>query len=100
MVPKKEFETAAVNEPSMFEPQKFYCNSYNILTLFLAYEKKCQGGNKYALPITAKFDQSNRRLGRISNARLFKFTEHNALLCYRLPPSLCYELLALERFRY
>ena len=23
--PKKEFETAVVNEPSVFEPSKFYC---------------------------------------------------------------------------
>ena len=35
---------------------------------------KCQGGNKYALSITVKFDQSTRRFGRISCARLFKFT--------------------------
>ena len=25
---KKEFETAVVNEPSMFEPLKFYCICY------------------------------------------------------------------------
>ena len=25
--PKNEFETAVVNEPSVFEPLKFYCNS-------------------------------------------------------------------------
>ena len=24
---KNEFETAVVNEPSVFEPSKFYCNS-------------------------------------------------------------------------
>ena len=24
--PKKEFETAVVNEPSVFDPLKFYCN--------------------------------------------------------------------------
>ena len=26
--PKKEFETAKVNEPSLFEPLKFYCIRY------------------------------------------------------------------------
>ena len=26
---KKEFETAVVNEPSVFEPLKFYCNNNN-----------------------------------------------------------------------
>ena len=25
--PKNEFDTAVVNEPSVFEPLKFYCNS-------------------------------------------------------------------------
>ena len=25
---KNEFETAVVNEPSMFEPLKFYCNYF------------------------------------------------------------------------
>ena len=43
-------------------------------------QMKCQGGNKYALSITVKFDQSTRRFGRISFARLFKFTKHIALL--------------------
>ena len=33
--PKKEFETAVVNEPSVFEPLKFYC------TLFIAIEGQC-----------------------------------------------------------
>ena len=41
---------------------------------------KCQGGNKYALPITVKFDQSTRRFGRISFARLFKLTKHIAFV--------------------
>ena len=41
---------------------------------------KCQGGNKYALPITVKFDQSTGKFGRISFARLFKLTKHIALL--------------------
>ena len=27
---KKEFETAVVNEPSVFEPLKFYCNLQNL----------------------------------------------------------------------
>ena len=26
--PKNEFETAMVNEPSVFEPLKFYCNYF------------------------------------------------------------------------
>ena len=29
-------------------------------------QTKCQGGNKYALPITVKFEQSTRKFGRIS----------------------------------
>ena len=49
---------------------------------------KCQGGNKYALSITVKFDQSTRRFGRISFARLFKLTKHIALLFYLLSPHL------------
>ena len=49
---------------------------------------KCQGGNKYALSITVKFDQSTRRFGRISFARLFKLTKHTALLFYFLSPYL------------
>ena len=49
---------------------------------------KCQGGNKYALSVTVKFDQSTRRFGRISFARLFKFTKHIALLFYLLSPYL------------
>ena len=28
---KNEFETAMVNEPSVFEPLKFYCNTPNLL---------------------------------------------------------------------
>ena len=51
-------------------------------------QTKCQGGNKYALPITVKFDQSTRRFGRISFARLFKLTKHIALLFYLLSPYL------------
>ena len=49
---------------------------------------KCQGGNKCALSITVKFDQSTRRFGRISFARLFKLTKHSALLFYLLSPYL------------
>ena len=49
---------------------------------------KCQGGNKYALSITVKFDQSTRRFGRISFARLFKLTKYIALLLYLLLPYL------------
>ena len=49
---------------------------------------KCQGGNKCALSITVKFDQSTRRFGRISFARLFKLTKHIALLFYLLLPYL------------
>ena len=41
-------------------------------------QMKCQGGNKDALSVTVKFDQSTRRFGRISFARLFKFTKHIA----------------------
>ena len=29
-------------------------------------QTKCQGGNKYALPITVKFEKSTRKFGRIS----------------------------------
>ena len=48
---------------------------------------ECQGGNKYALSITVKFDQSTRRFGRISFACLFKLTKHIALF-YLLSPYL------------
>ena len=51
-------------------------------------QMKCQGGNKYALPITVKFDQSTGKFGRISFARLFKLTKHIALLFYLLLPYL------------
>ena len=37
---------------------------------------------------TVKFDQSTRRFGRISFARLFKLTKHIALLVYLLLPHL------------
>ena len=51
-------------------------------------QMKCQGGNKCALSITVKFNQSTRRFGRISFARLFKLTKHIALLFYLLSPYL------------
>ena len=51
-------------------------------------QMKCQGGDKYALSISVKFDQSTRRFGRISFARLFKLTKHIALLFYLLSPYL------------
>ena len=57
-------------------------NSYSLIQM------KCQGGNKYALSITVKFDQSTRKFGRISFARLFKLTKHIALLFYLLSPYL------------
>ena len=56
--------------------------------MYSLIETKCQGGNKYALSITVKFDQSTRRFGRISFARLFKLTKHIALLLYLLSPYL------------
>ena len=51
-------------------------------------QMKSQGGDKYALSISVKFDQSTRRFGRISFARLFKLTKHIALLFYLLSPYL------------
>ena len=55
-----------------------------ITDIYSLIQTKCQGGNKYALPITVKFDQSTRRFGRMSFARLFKLTKHIALLLYLL----------------
>ena len=55
---------------------------------YSSIQMKCQGGNKYALSITVKFDQSTRKFGRISFARFFKFTKHIALLFYLLSPYL------------
>ena len=65
-----------------FEINNHYACHYSLIQM------KCQGGNKYALPITVKFDQSTRRFGRISFARLFKLTKHIALLFYLLSPYL------------
>ena len=59
--------------------------------LFILYsliQMKCQGGNKYVLSITVKFDQSTRKFGRISFARLFKLTKQITLLFYLLLPYL------------
>ena len=60
------------------------------LTVYSLIQMKCQGGNKCALSITVKFDQSTRRFGKISFARLFKLTKHIAfnLLFYLLSPYL------------
>ena len=69
----------------------FFFNISVLMPMFYKYssiQMKCQGGNKYALIITIKFDQSTRRFGRISFARLFKFTKHIALLFYLLSPYL------------
>ena len=44
-----------------------YYSPTNILSdRYSLIQTKCQGGNKYALPITVKFDQSTRKCGRIS----------------------------------
>ena len=51
-------------------------------------QMKCQGGNKYALSITVKFDQSTIRFSRTSFARFFKLTKHITLLFYLLSPYL------------
>ena len=59
-----------------------------IIYMYSSIQMKCQGGNKYALSVTVKFDQSTRKFGRISFARLFKFTKHIALLFYLLSPYL------------
>ena len=55
---------------------------------YSSIQMKCQGGNKYALSVTVKFDQSTRKFGIISFARLFKFTKRIALLLYLLSPYL------------
>ena len=56
--------------------------------MYSLIQMKCQGGNKYALSVTVRFDQSTRRFGRISIARLFKLTKHITLLFYLLSPYL------------
>ena len=57
-------------------------------TIYSLIQMKYQGGNKYALSITVKFDQSTRRFGRISFARSFKLTKRIALLFYIFSPLL------------
>ena len=57
-----------------------------LVILYSLIQMKCQGGNKYALSISVKFDQSTRRFGRIGFACLFEFTKHMALLFYLLSP--------------
>ena len=59
-----------------------------LTNLYSLIQMKCQGGNKYMLSITVKFDQSTRRFGKISFASLFKLTKHIALLSYLLSPYL------------
>ena len=56
--------------------------------MYSLIQMKCQGGNKYVLSITVKFDQSTGRFGRISFARLFKLTKHITVLFYLLSPYL------------
>ena len=67
---------------SHLDIKKFFYKNYSLIQM------KCQGGNKYALPITVKFDQSTGKFGRICFARLFKLTKHIALLFYLLLPYL------------
>ena len=62
-------------------------------------QMKCQGGDKYALSITVKFDQSTRRFGRINFARLFKLTKRIALLFYLLSPYLLSCMSGLRNVR-
>ena len=63
---------------------KQYVSTFMSENKYSLIQMKCQGSNKYALSITVKFDQSTRRFGRISFARLFKLTKHIALLFYLL----------------
>ena len=74
-----------LNAHSKFHKRKSHDE---LLYVYSSIQMKCQGGNKYALSVTVKFDQSTRRFGRISFARLFKFTKHIALLFYLLSPYL------------
>ena len=72
----------------LFSALRVKCAMLPNSTIYSLIQMKCQGGNKYALSITVKFDQSTRRFGRISFARLFKSTKHTALLFYFLSPYL------------
>ena len=56
------------------------CVATTITHVYSLIQTKCQGGNKYVLPITVKFDQSSRRFGRISFARLFKLTKRRIVI--------------------
>ena len=69
------------------------------LPLISSIQMKCQGGNKYALSITVKFDQSTRRFGRISFAPFFKLTKHIALLFHLLSPYLLSCMRGLRNVR-
>ena len=50
---KKEFETAKVNEPSVFEPLKFYCIMYGYTSMFSAIYAK---GNNCHFLLFASLD--------------------------------------------
>ena len=60
------------------------CFTSTLWALYTLMRKKCKGGNIYVLPIIAKFNQSTRRFGRISFARLLKFNKNNTVLVYLL----------------
>ena len=47
---KKEFETAVVNEPSVFEPLKVYCNSLHCATLLRGRNLIIQKNKQIPLP--------------------------------------------------
>ena len=68
-----------------------------LVRVYSLIQKKCQAGNKYALPITVRFDQSTRKLGRISFARFLKLTKLIALLLFYLLST--YLLYVYERFK-
>ena len=70
---------------SWFSDFALYLEGYLRYSLI---QMKCQGGNKYTLSITVKFDQSTIRFGRTSFARFFKLTKHTTLLFYLLSPYL------------
>ena len=59
---------------SRLHPWKQQRSSVFFLSAYSLIKDKRQGGNKYALPITVKFDQSTRRFGRMSFACLYKLT--------------------------
>ena len=47
--PKNEFEPAVVNEPSVFEPLKFYCSSFNIGFCGCTMFQDCQNAEDYSI---------------------------------------------------